>query len=129
LRKVSEVVLDLDEFWGAAERGILQLPRCGTCERWWWYPLDVGPCCGTAYEWVEVPPTGTVYTATVVHRAFSPTSEATPPYSVGLVEPAEAIGVRLVSGLHEGVGIGSKVRLVGTQSTSIGGRVLQWAPA
>jgi hypothetical protein len=46
---------------------------------------------------------------------------------VGLVEPAEAIGVRLVSGLPEHVGIGGSARLVGTRTTASGGRVLQWA--
>lgn len=124
------MVLNLDEeFWDAASEGVLRLPRCQRCHRWWWYPLDVGPCCGLEYEWVEVEATGTIYTATVVHRTFSPACTTEPPYRVGLVEPFQATGVRLVSPVPEGLSIGSKVRLAGVSDAAEGFRVLRWSPA
>jgi uncharacterized OB-fold protein len=98
-------------FWEGVDAGELRLGRCSSCQRWQWYPDDVGPCCpGATYEWTAVAGTGTVHTFTTVRRSFLP-GASTAPYTVGLVELDGVDGVRLVSNLDADVewSIGDRV--------------------
>ena len=61
-------------------------------------------------RWEEVATTGTVYTATRVERAFLPGGQADVPFTVAFVELDGVEGVRLVTNLADGVGIGDRVR-------------------
>jgi uncharacterized OB-fold protein len=85
-------------FWEAIGREELALPHCPECGRWVWYPSDRCPGCGRlGPEWTRLAGRGTLFTHTVVHRSFLPGADrGDPPYVVGLIEPDEAAGVRLV---------------------------------
>jgi len=100
-------------FWAAIEEGRIVLPCCSVCGRWQWYPDEAGcECPGAELRWEEVAPTGTVYTATRVERAFLPGGQADVPFTVAFVELDGVDGVRLVTNLAEDVevGIGDRVR-------------------
>lgn len=94
----------LGPFWEAAARGVVALPRCASCSRWSWYPLDGCPCGHDGdLEWVDLPGTGHIFSFTRVERGFLP-SGGEPPYTVVLVDLDGAPGPRMVSVL---VGDGS----------------------
>ncbi|SNQ46467.1 hypothetical protein FRACA_140066 [Frankia canadensis] len=102
-------------FWRGIGAGRLLLPRCSSCGGWEWYPSPAGPACaGAHYDWTETPARGTVFTFTRVHHGFPGMNLATP-FTVGLVEPVEAPGVRLVSRLADTpdapLAIGAAVRM------------------
>ena len=100
-------------FWAAIEEGRIVLPRCSECGSWQWYPDEAGcDCPGATLRWEEVAPTGTVYTATRVERAFLPGGQGDVPFTVAFVELDGVDGVRLVTNLAEDaeVGIGDRVR-------------------
>lgn len=108
-------------FWEGIAAGELRVARCSSCQRWQWYPDDVGPCCsGATYEWVAVAGTGSVYAFTTIRRSFLP-GESTAPYTVGLVELDGVEGVRLVSNLAADVdwSIGDRVQV---RFDEVGGR-------
>ena len=101
-------------FWGGVAEGQLRLPRCSTCQRWQWYPDEVGPCCpGADYQWVPVSGTGSLYTITTVRRPFLPDGDADAPYAVGLIELDDVPGARLVGNLDPDTSwtIGDRVRI------------------
>ena len=60
-------------FWDAAAEGRLVAPRCATCGT---FVLPPQPFCFTcqsqAFEWVDLPGTGTIYTYTVVRHPLAP---------------------------------------------------------
>jgi len=98
-------------FWAAIEERRIVLPRCSACGRWQWYPDEAGcDCPGATLRWEEVAPTGTVYTATRVERAFLPGGQADVPFTVAFIELDGVEGMRLVANLADGVGIGDRVR-------------------
>ncbi|WP_405658701.1 Zn-ribbon domain-containing OB-fold protein [Streptomyces sp. NBC_01166] len=105
-------------FWDGIAAGELRLQRCGDCDRAVFYPRALCPhCFGERLDWVTSPGTGTVYSYTVAHRAFSP-SAGDPPYTVALIDLDE--GVRMMSRIVGGapVRIGDRVEL---EITRLGG--------
>ena len=90
-------------FWAAIEERRIVLPRCSVCGRWQWYPDEAGcDCPGATLRWEEVAPTGTVYTATRVERAFLPGGQADVPFTVAFIELDGVEGMRLVANLADG---------------------------
>jgi uncharacterized OB-fold protein len=82
----------------AARVGRLAMPRCTGCGRLVWYPRPRCPSCHAAvHEWETLSGLGTVYSATVVHRAPDPSLEAAVPYVVALVDLDE--GARMLSNI------------------------------
>lgn len=75
------------QFWEAARQGVLTIPRCSTCERFFFYPRYLCPHCWSQ-EWAWQPASGraTLKTYTVVHRPAHPNWSAVAPYAVGLVQ-------------------------------------------
>jgi len=87
-------------WWQAAAEHRLVVQRCADCGHTRHPPGPICPRCRSAERtWQQVPGRGTVYTYTVVHRAFVPSLAAQLPYVVIVVELEEAGGVRLVSNL------------------------------
>jgi len=85
-------------------RGVLELPRCGRCGTWNWYPLPACRACrGAGFAWSTVSSRAVLHTWTRVHRSFATEAPAVP-YLVGLAELVEAPGVRLPCGVREGHG-------------------------
>jgi len=86
------------EFWAAAARGELALPRCDTCRRWRWYPDATCRFCGsTSSTWTAVSGRGRLFSWSVVRRAFIPQLAADVPYVAGLVSIEEDPAVRIVT--------------------------------
>ena len=85
-------------WWQAAAEHRLLMQRCARCGR---TRLPPGPLCPSCRsferEWQEVSGRGTVYTYTVVHRAYMPGLAV--PYVVIAVELEDAGGARLISNL------------------------------
>jgi uncharacterized OB-fold protein len=101
-------------FWDAVDRDRLALPHCLDCGRWVWYPAPRCPACSSArLEWTALPGTGSLFTYTVVHRAFLPGVEVSEPFVAGLVDLDGAPGARLVANLDvapDRVRIGMRLR-------------------
>lgn len=107
MRAISDLLPDVTwppvaPFWAACARHELRFPRCRRCGRYQWYPRDLcGACLGDAFDWAEIPPTGTVYSYTVVRRAFLPGSDHRVPFTVLQVQFDAAPGVTLLTNLAD----------------------------
>src|SRR3954471_2399810 len=91
---------DIDEpltapFFAAAARDELAIPRCHTCTRFVWYPKDACPYCGGLLEWVGLSGRASLFTWTVVRRAFLPAFADRVPFVTALVALDEDPSVRL----------------------------------
>jgi uncharacterized OB-fold protein len=74
------------DYWDAASRGELRLPRCTSCSKVHFYPRPACPHCGgTAFDWPRASGAGTIYSFTVVQRAPSPAFEGDVPYVVAII--------------------------------------------
>jgi uncharacterized protein len=106
-------------FWDAALEGRLLVSRCTTCG---FVHLPPQPRCfncqGDAFEWQEVPGTGTIYSYTVVRHPLAPNLADAVPYVSGVIEldGTQGAGARVIANIincdPEAVSIGDKVRVV-----------------
>jgi uncharacterized protein len=86
-------------YWDGAKRHELTLPKCRSCNQYYFYPRDFCPSCFSFdVEWVKVSGRGVIYSFTVCHRG-SPGFEGDAPYNIALVELEE--GVRMMSNIVE----------------------------
>ena len=107
---------DTAPYWAGVSAGELRLQRCDACGLAVFYPRAVCPHCGGAsLSWFAAAGTGTVYSYTIVHRAFGEFAGQTP-FAVALVDLDE--GVRMMtrivgpsSAQPGGVLIGQRVRM------------------
>ena len=89
-------------FWSSLRSNKLSFPRCLACGRFHWYPMKRCPhCFSDRLAWVAVSGQPTLYSWTVVRRAFSPAFKDAVPYVVGLIEFPGAPGVRLITDIVE----------------------------
>lgn len=87
-------------WWEAAAAHRLVVQRCTGCGRTRHPPGPTCPACHAFdHEWQELSGRGTVYTYTLVHRAFVPSLAARLPYVVAVIELEGAGGARLLSNL------------------------------
>jgi uncharacterized OB-fold protein len=85
-------------FWQAARQERLEIPRCGACARYTWYPAPSCAHCGAeALEWSPVSGRGTIFSWSVVTRALFKAFREKTPYITGLVALEEDPDVRLVT--------------------------------
>ncbi len=90
------------EFWRAAERGELVIPRCTDCDTYNWYPRESCKRCGGAtMPWTRVSGRGTLFAWAVVRRGLVKGFEEKAPYVSALVSLEEDPAVRLVTTLVE----------------------------
>jgi hypothetical protein len=82
-------------FFAAAARDELAIPRCAACDRFVWYPKDACPECGGDLSWVALSGRATLFTWTVVRRAFLPAFADRVPFVTALVALDEDPAVRL----------------------------------
>lgn len=74
-------------FWAATREGVLLVQRCNSCHYLRWPPDPLCTECQTVGgEWVEVRPSGTLWSYAVYHRAMHRAFSDEIPYAVGLVE-------------------------------------------
>lgn len=102
-------------FWQALRRREFVLQRCRDCGAYNHPPKITCPRCHSQkLEWVQVSPTGTVYSYTIVHRPPLPAFKNDVPYAVGLVD-IDGTDVRLLSSLvmpPEEVKVGLRVQVM-----------------
>src|SRR3954447_9146160 len=82
-------------FFAAAARGELAIPRCDVCAGYVWYPKESCPHCGGALTWTAVSGQGSLFTWTVVRRAFLPAFADRVPFVTALVALDDDPAVRL----------------------------------
>jgi uncharacterized OB-fold protein len=86
------------EFFAAAARGELVVPRCDACGTLAWYPMDrCDHCDGTSFAWTAVSGRGRVFSWAVVHRPFLPAFSDMVPFATGLVALDDDPRVRMVT--------------------------------
>lgn len=113
-----------EPFWAAARERRLVRPYCPACDRSFFTPQIACPrCLSTAWEYRESSGRGTVYSATVVHRA--PYPGFTSPYHVAIVDLDE--GWQMLSNVVGDAADASAE--AGTTAVPIGTRVVvDWLP-
>jgi uncharacterized OB-fold protein len=91
-------------FWDAALDGRLIAPRCTNCGT---FVLPPQPYCfncrAHAFEWAELPGTGTVYTFTVVRHPLHPRLSDVVPYVSAVVDldGTQGAGARMLGNLTD----------------------------
>lgn len=104
---------DSKPFWEGLKRHELLIQHCDECEQPIFYPRVLCPhCFSDKISWRQASGHGSIYSYTVVHRAFGPFSDQAP-YIVAIVELDE--GVRMMTriiGDQENVKIGVPVEVV-----------------
>ncbi len=109
---------DTKVFWEGVEQGKLMIQRCDACQCFIFYPRSICPqCFSDSISWVQAQGTGTIYSYTVVHRAFGPFAGQTP-YVVALVELTEGVRMmaRITGSEPSTVRIGAAVQVVFVQA-------------
>lgn len=110
---------DMGPFWAAAREHRLTAQKCTNCEALRFPALPICPTClELGFEWVDVSPTGTIWSYVVYHRAFHPGFAADVPYTVAIVETDD--GVRYTGRVpsdRKKVVVGSSVKAVFTDET------------
>ena len=88
------------EFWAAAARNELAIPRCAGCRRYVWYPQAKCPACGSQdLPWETVSGRGSLFSWALVERALFPPFKTKAPYVTGLVALDEDPAVRIVTNI------------------------------
>jgi uncharacterized protein len=105
-------------FWDAALQDRLVAPRCTNCGT---FVLTPQPFCfscrSQAFEWIQLPGTGTIYTFTVVRHPLAPALADVVPYVSGIIEldGTQGAGARMMLNITdcdpETVRIGDKVQI------------------
>ena len=105
-------------FWDAALEGRLIVPRCEACST---FVLPPQPFCfecrGKAFEWTDLPGTGTVYSYTVVTHGLSPALKQVVPYVSAVIDldGTQGAGARMLANVTDcdpaSIKIGTKVRI------------------
>lgn len=79
-------------FWAGTREGRLTVPKCADCGYRFWPPEPVCPeCLGLDLDWVDIEPSGTLWSYAVYHRALDPAFADVLPYTVGLIELTDTI--------------------------------------
>jgi uncharacterized OB-fold protein len=107
---------DAEPFWKALAEHRLVVPRCGACERAFFYPRVLCPRCGSRdVYWAGASGRGTVYSFCVIHHSSVPGLADALPVVTGLVDLEE--GPRVMAYLRgfpedpEQIGFGSAVEV------------------
>jgi uncharacterized OB-fold protein len=117
-------------FWQAAAEGRLSFPQCRGCGAFEWYPVPMCKHCGSLdWVWPDVDPHGTIYSYTVLRRAFLDGVEANVPFPVLQARFDGAPGVSLVIGLadlaqRDAVQIGAPIKVA---FVDVGGATMPFA--
>ena len=74
-------------FFAAAAEGRLTCQRCNSCQALRWPPLPGCPECRSLdTAWVDVAPSGTIWSYVVYNRAFQAALKDQIPYTVAMVQ-------------------------------------------
>ena len=85
-------------FWKAAKEHRLLIPRCHSCQKFWFPPSRLCPhCLSDNTGWEAVSGRGKIYSFVVFHRVYHPAFAGEVPYVVAIVELAE--GPRMLTNI------------------------------
>lgn len=85
-------------YWEAAREHRLSIPRCESCEKYWFPPSRSCPHCLSAqFTFTDVCGRGKIFSFVTFHRIYNPAFAQEVPYVVALVELEE--GPRLLSNI------------------------------
>ena len=123
-----------EPYWAGLEEGKFLLPRCAGCKQWIWPAhFRCGDCGSWTVDWVEMAPTGTVYTWTRNHSVSDVIKERAVmlPYVTMLVEIPQANGIRIpgvLSGSDSNLRIGAPLtgRIRAADDISKGYVTMEW---
>lgn len=108
-----------ERFWEAASDDRLVAPRCSHCGTFRLPPLPICHVCQSeAYDWVDLPGTGTVYSYTIVRHPLHPDLAEVCPYVSGVIEldGTQGEGSRMLLNIvdcdPDDVTIGRRVRVI-----------------
>jgi len=74
-------------FWKAAKEHRLLIPRCHSCQKFWFPPSRLCPhCLSDDTGWEAVSGRGKIYSFVVFHRVYHPGFAGEVPYVVAIVE-------------------------------------------
>lgn len=95
-RKLPALTADNTPFWQGGRLGVLNIHRCGACQRWFHPPAPICPRCAS-FDVAPQPVSGagTVASFTINQQAW--TAELTQACVVAIVDLAEQPGLRLLS--------------------------------
>ncbi len=102
------ISVEHDQYWAAANEGVLLLPRCQDTGKFFWYPRKISPfTLSQNVEWIPASGKGVIYTYSVMRRAD-------PPYAIAFVTLEE--GVTMMTNIVEcdldAIAIGQAVEVV-----------------
>ena len=90
------------EFWAAAAREELRMPRCTACRRFHWYPEGACSHCGEeSVAWERMSGCARLFTWVVLEHAFLPQYAGNLPFVSALVTLDEDERVRLPTRIVE----------------------------
>ena len=85
-----------EPFWAALTRDQIVIPRCDSCDHWFFYPRERCPrCLSDVISWHEVSGAGTVFTYTITNQPTASMFADEVPQIIAIVELDE--GVRMTS--------------------------------
>jgi uncharacterized OB-fold protein len=99
------------QFWDSCAAHAMELQKCDSCGRFWYYPSPICPHCSSLeHTWARVSGTGTVYSYTWVYRP-APGFESEVPYAYALVELDEGpiMATNVVGSSEDELAIGMAV--------------------
>lgn len=89
-RPLPTITRDTSQFWESTRKHAMELQRCTTCEKFWYYPGPVCHFCGsTDFLWTKVSGRGTIYSFTILERANGTPYEKDVPITIVLVRLEE----------------------------------------
>ena len=79
-----------DFYWQKAKDHELWIRKCNHCNRAYFYPRDISPCCFSRNtSWIKASGEATLFSYGIVHRSPHPAFNEDSPYVVAIVQLAE----------------------------------------
>jgi hypothetical protein len=113
-RPLPPITPDTRAFWDGCAAGELRVQHCAACTAVQFPPRARCIACGAQrLDWRAVPPHGTVYSVTVVHRAPGAAFRDRVPYVIALVDvaPGARLMVNVLDCAPGSVTVGTRVRV------------------
>lgn len=90
---VPQPTSDTQEYWDAAAQGVLKMPFCESCSRYFFYPrVQCRYCQSDAVTWREVSGRGSLLSFVINHKPF-PEFETEMPQVIAIVELEEGVNI------------------------------------
>jgi uncharacterized OB-fold protein len=102
------ISVEHDQYWAAANEGVLLLPRCQDTGKFFWYPRKISPfTLSQNVEWIPASGKGVIYTYSIMRRAD-------PPYAIAYVTLEEGVTMmtNIVDCDFDAISIGQAVEVV-----------------